>query len=216
MIEAFYVGYAMLREQVWDFVVKLDGDLSFGRDYFASCLTRFEAEATLGIGGGTIRRLEAGGLEIDSPGDPAFHVRGATKIYRRACWNDIGPLIRAPGWDTVDEVKANARGWSTRTFADLTLIQLKPTGAAYGQWRNWFKNGRANYIAGYHPAFMIGKCVKRAIQRPVVVGSLGLLAGYVSGYISREPQMNDKDAMCYLRRHQVRFLLGLPSIYDSK
>ena len=30
----------------------------------------------------------------------------------------IGGLIRAPGWDTVDEVKANMHGWETWTFKD--------------------------------------------------------------------------------------------------
>ena len=29
----------------------------------------------------------------------------------------LGGLLRAPGWDTVDEVKANMLGWSTRSFS---------------------------------------------------------------------------------------------------
>ena len=39
-------------------------------------------------------------------------MRGATKIYKRDCWEAIGGLWVAPGWDTIDEVKANMLGWT--------------------------------------------------------------------------------------------------------
>ena len=214
VIEAFHEGYALLRSQHWDYLVKLDGDLSFAPDYFEECFKSFVAEVELGIGGGTICQLENGQLKVDSAGDPPFHVRGATKIYRRACWEDIKPLIQAPGWDTIDEIKANLHGWTTRTFSNLKLIQHKPTGGADGRWRNWFKNGRANYITGYHPLFMMLKCLKRALHRPLLLGSIALWTGYCSGYIRRIPQLSDKDVIHYLRQQQLRRLLLLPSIYD--
>jgi biofilm PGA synthesis N-glycosyltransferase PgaC len=216
VIEAFDAGYSLVNDDGWDFIVKLDGDLSFAPDYFEQCFKIFEAEATLGIGGGTVCRLERGGLRVDSVGDPPFHVRGATKIYRRACWEQISPLVRAPGWDTIDEVKANQHGWTTRTFANLALIQHKPTGEADGGWRNWFKNGRANYITGYHPVFMMAKCAKRSLDRPYLLGSLALLTGYWSGYMERIPQMADREAIRYLRQQQVRRLLLQPSIYGQR
>ena len=78
---------------------------------------------------------------VESPGDPPFHVRGATKIYRRECWAQIGPLVKAPGWDTVDEVKANMHGWTTRSFPKLPLMQHKPTGTADGAWRTRSRTG---------------------------------------------------------------------------
>ena len=33
---------------------------------------------------------------------PRFHVRGATKIYRRECWEQIGGLWPAAGWGIID------------------------------------------------------------------------------------------------------------------
>jgi glycosyltransferase involved in cell wall biosynthesis len=212
VVEAFGAGYAIVRHD-WDFVVKLDGDLSFDNDYFERCLAHFEADPRLGIGGGTVCRVENGRVRIDSPGDPRFHVRGATKIYRRACWMRIAPLVAAPGWDTIDEVRANQQGWVTRTFGDVTLIQHKPTGAAEGRWRDAFKNGRANYQAGYHPLFMLAKCVRRAARRPFLVESSALAAGFCSGYLKRLPQQAGKDSIRYLRSQQMRRLLMQPSIY---
>jgi biofilm PGA synthesis N-glycosyltransferase PgaC len=213
VMEAFYSGLALLHDEAWDYLVKLDGDLSFAPDYFERCFEMFERDTKLGIGGGTVCQLEHGETTVDSKGDPPFHVRGATKIYRRACWEAISPLARATGWDTIDEVKANHRGWSTRTFAGLTLVQHKPTGAADGAWRNAFKNGRANYATGYHPLFLMAKCVKRSVDTPVLLGSLALLSGYVSGYVRRIPRAAEPQVIQYLRRQQVRRLLNRPSIY---
>ena len=215
VVEAFNAGISLVGDVAWDFLVKLDGDLSFNADYFEKCLEHFELDETLGIAGGTVCRLEGDQVKIDSIGDPPFHVRGATKIYRRSCWERISPLAVAPGWDTIDEVKANLHGWSTRTFFDLDVIQHKPTGAADGRWRNWFKNGYANYMTGYHPLFMLAKCLKRAPRRPLLIESAALFAGYCSGYVRRIPQVCDRDAIRFLRREQVRRLLQRPSIYTS-
>lgn len=215
VVEAFYAGYALLRDEEWDFIVKLDGDVSFASDYFERCFEIFAAVVELGIGGGTVCRLDCGRLRIDSIGDPPFHVRGATKIYRRACWERISPLVMAPGWDTVDEVKANLYGWTTGTFRGLVVVQHKPTGAADGSWRDAYKNGRANYIAGYHPLFMLAKCVKRALHRPVLVQSLALFAGFFSGYVKAIPQA-DEEVVRYLRKQQVRRLLLQSSLYGQQ
>ncbi|MGO9373414.1 MAG: glycosyltransferase family 2 protein, partial [Syntrophobacteraceae bacterium] len=215
VIEAFYDGYSVVDRKDFDFLVKLDGDLSFAPDYFEKCFDYFAGEPMLGIGGGMICRLDNGQLKEDSAGDPPFHVRGATKIYRRKCWETIKPLVKAPGWDTVDEVKANMLGWTSRTFRDLSLVQHKPTGAADGKWRNWFKNGLANYVTGYHPIFMLGKCFKRTFQQPYFVTAVALWAGFCSGYIKQLPQVKDRQLIRYLRRQQLRRLSGLPSIYTG-
>ena len=213
VVEAFYEGYSVVGDQSWDFIVKLDGDLSFNPKYFQECLTYFNSEPSLGIAGGTVCVLKNGRQVIDSLGDPPFHVRGATKIYRRACWEKISPLFKGPGWDTIDEIKANLHGWTTQTFADLKIIQHKATGGADGNWRNWFKNGRANYITGYHPLFMLAKCFKRAFQRPLLVESIALSAGFLSGYLKKIGRLEDSDTVRYLRKQQIRRLLMRSSIY---
>lgn len=213
VMDAFYAGYDALTHETWDYIVKLDGDLSFSSNYFEQCFKIFNEEEKLGIGGGTVCQLENDQMRVDSVGDPPFHVRGATKIYRRSCWEKITPLSKMPGWDTIDEVKANLHGWTTRTFADLKLIQHKPTGEAEGFWRDRYKNGRANYITGYHPIFMLAKCVKRVLRKPVFIESLALLAGFCSGYLNKIPQVSDIEAIRYLRQQQIRRLLLRPSIY---
>lgn len=213
VMEAFYAGHSLLGSEAWDYLVKLDGDLSFEADYFERSFLHFGSDPKLGIGGGTIYSMVTGTAAIDSTGDPPFHVRGATKIYRRACWEAIAPLVRAPGWDTIDEVKANMLGWATRTFPELRLLQHKPTGSADGNWRNAFKNGRANYVTGYDPMFMLAKCVKRAAQRPAFITGLAMAAGFGSGYLAGTPRTPDSNVIRYLRQQQRRRLLLRSSIY---
>lgn len=215
VINAFYDGYALVRDEPWDFLVKLDGDLSFDPAYFARCLERFHADPKLGLGGGTICNPIHESLVVESPGDPVFHVRGATKIYRRACWEAIGGLLQAPGWDTLDELKANMLGWKTCTFPELKLIHYRIAGKADGVWKNWVKNGRANYITGYHPLFMLCKCLKRLGEKPYGLVAAGLGFGYCSGYLRRIPRVNDRELIRYLRRQQLRCLTLRSSLWNA-
>ena len=95
----------------------------------------------------------------------------------------------APGWDTMDEVKANSLGWSTRSFPHLHLIHHRDTGSATEFGRPLVKYGRANYICGYHP-FVHAQQVRGAFlaRKPYIVGSIGLMYGFVSGYLTNAPR----------------------------
>jgi poly-beta-1,6-N-acetyl-D-glucosamine synthase len=209
VIDAFYKGCESLKAPDWDFIVKLDGDLALPADYFQKCLAEFRADPRLGIGGGVVGHPDGPRIRIEQT--PHFHVRGATKIYRRDCWEAIGGLLKAPGWDTVDELKANMLGWTTRSFPHLPILQNRPTGATNSTWGNWVKNGCANYVAGYHPLFMFLKCVRHGLHSPVT--GLALFYGYLSGYGRRAPRVEDKALIRYVREQQMRRLLNRDSIW---
>ncbi|MCX7868258.1 MAG: glycosyltransferase family 2 protein [Limisphaera sp.] len=216
VMEAFHEGCILTADVSWEYLVKLDGDLAFAPDYFARCLEHFEKDPRLGIGGGLVCKRVGERLIVEAADDPAFHVRGATKIYRRACWEQIGGLLPLPGWDTVDELKANMLGWSTRTFPELKVEQLKDTGSADGRWRNWIKNGLANYVACYDPLFMLAKCFRRGLHRPYLMAGLGLGWGYLSGYLRRLPRVEDPSFRRYVRQQQRNLLRGRPSLWSLR
>jgi glycosyltransferase involved in cell wall biosynthesis len=211
VVEAFNDGYRALVSRDWDFIVKFDGDLSFDPTYFEKCIAHFDAEPKLGVGGGSIYHVVEGEPILERC--PKFHVRGATKIYRRACWSAIGGFWPAPGWDTFDEIKANRLGWTTRNFPELRLTHHRQTGSAEGLWKGLVKNGRANYVCGYHPVFMLGKCLRRLIAKPYVIGSAGLMYGFVTGYLRRIPQVDDADTITYMRAQQVGRMMGGETIW---
>ena len=161
-----------------------------------------DADSKLGIGGGVISHYVNGAMKVEET--PQFHVRGATKIYRRTCWEQIAGIVKGAGWDTVDEVKANMLGWKTHSFPDLEVVHYRYTGAANGAWRNAVKNGLWSYVSGYHPVYVLARCSNRMLRKPSIVGSVGLLWGFLQGYLKKIPQIDDKVLIRYLRKQQLR------------
>jgi poly-beta-1,6-N-acetyl-D-glucosamine synthase len=210
-IHGFIEGYQSLSRHDWDFLVNLDGDLTFSPEYFEGCFQRFAANPKLGIAGGTIYNQVGTHLECEECAN--FHVRGATKIYRRDCWTALEGMHPGLGWDTVDEIKANMRGWITLSFPDLMLIHHRFTGTAEGRWWGLVKDGEADYIVGYHPIYFLAKCLRRLFRRPVLVGAIGLGYGFLRSYVHRDSRINNRDFIRYVRRQQLRRLFGLKSIW---
>lgn len=211
VVEAFYDGYSALDCGDWQFIVKLDGDLSFRPDYFEKCFEHFRREPRLGIGGGEIYHDTAGTLKLET--NPKFHVRGATKIYRRECWEAIGGLRQVPGWDTIDEVEANMLGWTSYSFADLPLVHHRPTGLADGLLKDRVKHGLACYVVGYHPLFVLASSLSRLTQKPFILGSAAICWGFVKGRFTGLRRVEDKRLIGYLQRQQLRRLCGMETIW---
>ncbi len=211
IIEAFYDGFNSLFCTDWEFMSKLDGDLSFEPGYFAGMFEKFRENAKLGIVGGTLYHFKDGEKVIET--GPTFHVRGGAKIFRRACWEAIGGLWVGPGSDTVDEVKANMLGWTTMSFSDLEMLHHRPTGSSWGRWGGLVKDGKIDYVYGSHPLFLAAKSAARIVRRPYVIGSVALLYGYMAAYFQRIPRVNDPDLIRYLRRQQLARLFGGETIW---
>lgn len=211
VMEAFYHGYNLLHHKDWDFLVKLDGDLSFSPDYFEKCFAHFSEDASLGIGGGEIRHFIDSQMKPEK--NPRFHIRGATKIYRRACWEAIDGLWLAPGWDTIDEVTANMMGWKTYTFLELGLFHHRLTGLEEGLIRDRIKHGVACYVSGYHPLFVAASCFRRLTQKPRMLGSIAILYGFLKSHVTHPPRMHDRSYLVYIRAQQLRRLCGMETIW---
>jgi poly-beta-1,6-N-acetyl-D-glucosamine synthase len=211
VMEAFYDGYDTLQCNDWDFIVKLDGDLSFAPEYFEKCFEYFHRDPKLGIGGGEIYHSIFGNLELEKT--PRFHVRGATKIYRKSCWEAIDRLWPAPGWDTIDEVKANMLGWKTYAFADLHLLHYRFTGSEGGLLHDRVKHGMVCYISGYHPLFVLASSLYRMTQKPYIIGSAAVLYGYLKAHLTHPPRLEDRSYVTYIRGQQLRRLLGMHTIW---
>ncbi|MGF7182420.1 glycosyltransferase family 2 protein [Tunturiibacter psychrotolerans] len=211
VMEAFFEGYNNLQANSWDFIVKLDGDLSFDPDYFEKCFAYFSRDSELGIGGGEIHHNVSGELKLEE--NPRFHVRGATKIYKRACWEAIGGLWPAPGWDTIDEVKANMLGWKTYAFHDLRLLHHRFTGSEEGLFHDRVKHGVACYVSGYHPLYLAASCLHRLGKRPYLVGSVGIICGFLKAQFAHQPRPEDRSYLEYIRGQQLRRLCGMQTIW---
>jgi biofilm PGA synthesis N-glycosyltransferase PgaC len=194
---AFTDGLAALDEPI-DVIVKLDADVSFEQEFFERLLDRFASDPELGIASGVC-------LEQDEAGEwqPIYtsraHARGATRAYRSACLEDVLPLEADSAWDTVDELKAKAAGWTTATFRDIPFYHHRKLGTRDGSRRAWIDQGRMAYYTGYRPSYVVGRAVFRSLREPMALASL---AGYAGALIRRDAQCSDPGARRILRDEQ--------------
>ena len=208
VIEAFYTGYETLTCQDYDFIVKLDGDLSFEPTYFESLWREFASNPRLGIaGGGVYEKLDGKNWVLEDPSRD--HVRGPTKVYRRACFEAIGGLAPALGWDGVDEWKALTLGWEVQSFPELKVFHHRITGAATGPLKSRIEQGYGAYYMGYHPLFIIARGILYMFMRPYLVGGMVMMIAYFLAGLRGQERLSDPSVIRYIRRTQLRKLVSL-------
>jgi hypothetical protein len=207
-IVAFKLGLSHLVLESYDYIVKLDADMRFAPDYFERLFAKFDADPKLGIAGGLLYEERGGTLEPDH--DPAWHVRGATKVYRRQCFEDIGGLLPLLGWDGVDEVQAYLKGWRSQSFKDIGFVHLRPQGTSGGGiLHGRTRLGLASYVLRYHPLWVLVRSLRLGSNRPYIIGGVAYLLGYARAAIIRPPRLDDMDAVRALRRAQMQRLMGV-------
>ena len=197
-VVAFNAGIAAIAV-LPDLLVKLDADVSFDADYFEALASRFLADPRLGIAGGGCWEKDDSGrwLPQHVTGD---HVRGATRVYRRACFEDVSPLAERLGWDGIDELTAQVKGWRTTTFADLYFRHHRPVGQRDGTWSSWASRGDTAYYMRYRPSYLLARSVYQSRRD---IHALAMVWGYVAAAVRRERRHEDDGVAAHLRRQQA-------------
>jgi glycosyltransferase involved in cell wall biosynthesis len=204
VIRAFNRGYEDAKGVDYDFIVKLDCDLSFDPDYFEKLLGRFSANPKLGIASGVYWE-SANGVDWNEIAMPAYHACGASKVIRRDCWEQINGFIASRGWDTVDEIRAITHGWETTHFRDLKMKHWKIEGSGIGSWKTNIMHGEIYYLTGGGIFFFLLKVLHRLKSRPVLFGGVAVLWGYLRSLLARKPRLvNAAEARCYRKLLNAR------------
>ncbi|MCM0082862.1 glycosyltransferase family 2 protein [Geomonas sp. Red32] len=179
VVTAFNCGAQRLASLDYDFIVKLDGDLRLSADYFERLAGRFLDDPTLGIASGVYLEREGGGWSVIRM--PAYHAAGASKMVRRCCFEEIGGFSPTLGWDTLDEIKAQARGWKTAHFDDLPFQHLKSEGSGIGKLKTSMLHGRIFYLTGGRADLFLVKALKRMlVGRPPILHGVLMMWGYLT------------------------------------
>ncbi|MDP3679491.1 MAG: glycosyltransferase family A protein [Flavobacterium sp.] len=201
VIQAFHKGFETLDEE-YDVIVKLDADLILPNNYFETILNIFEKDATIGMAGG-FAYIEKNGEWILENLTDKDHIRGAFKAYRKACFQQIGNLKPAMGWDTVDELLSKFYGWKVVTDASLIVKHLKPTGANYNKTAR-YKQGEAFYTLGYGFLITSIASAKLAMMKKKPLLFLDYIKGFWKAKAAKTPLLVTAEQAKFIRKYRLK------------
>lgn len=189
-------------DSAWDVVAKLDADLELPPCALRHLLDRLEEDATLGIAGTFLSEHDEAGV-ARRVSTRERHVHGATKFYRRACFEQIAPIPPILGWDTIDELTAQMHGWTTRSFGlpGGDPLHLRPRGAYDGLLRAHRRWGECAYAFGEPLPVTMLLAARDARDGRRTLGPINYVAGWVSAALRRQPRAAT-DVRAFVRRAQ--------------
>ena len=175
VINAFYQGFKTL-DGDYDIISKFDADLIFPKNYLETLIAYFKNNPKTGMFGGFcyIQKNDEWVLENLTNKD---HIRGALKSYKKACFDAIGGLKPAMGWDTIDELLAQYHNWEIKTDTSLHVKHLKPTGNTYNP-KAKYKQGEAFYRMRYGFIITLIASIKLALLKK----KPKLIIDYIRGF----------------------------------
>jgi glycosyltransferase involved in cell wall biosynthesis len=196
VVRAFEAGVERL-DPLPDVVVKLDADLTLDPTYFERLVAAFADDARLGIASGIC--LE----ERDGAWRPLHgtrsHVWGAARAYRRGCLTDVRPLVERQGWDEIDALRAQVRGWRVGTIPELSFRHHRPEGERDGGSRRWADQGDTAHYMGYRFSYLL---LRTLFNLRDDRAAIAMPWGFLRATLERRSTLDDPDVRALLRREQ--------------
>lgn len=199
VIQAFHEGEKHL-DGDYDIIVKADADLIFPHDYFETVISHFQSDERTGMAGG-FAYIEKNGKWILENLTDKDHIRGAFKAYRKECFNQIGGLKAAMGWDTVDELLCRFYGWKIKTDESLHVKHLKPTGVDYNKISR-YKQGEAFYTLGYGFLITTIASLKLALRKRKPLLFIDYLRGFFKAKSKKKPLLVTDEQAKFIRKYR--------------
>lgn len=205
VINAFNKGFEQIGSD-WDVIVKLDADLILPANYFETILSEFKNDETVGMAGGFAYIERNGTWFLESLTDKD-HIRGAFKAYRKKCFEQIGGLKPAMGWDTVDELLSKFYNWKVVTVPELKVKHLKPTGASYDKTAR-YKQGEAFYTLGYGFTITAIASLKLALKKKKPALYFDYMHGFFKAKSANKPMLVTEEQAKFIRSYRLAKMKG--------
>jgi glycosyltransferase involved in cell wall biosynthesis len=214
-VRAFAWGVEQL-DGPWDVVAKIDADIRLTPTTLATVERAFEEDPRLGIAGPFVTVIE-NGQHVRHRGRPE-QVLGATRFYRSACFDEISPLPLLLGWDTIDYVRAQLRGWRTYSVEvpEGDPMHLRPMSSRDGVLRGYRRRGVCAWCAGEPFLHVILMGAQLVGDRPRVLAGTSYVIGWLGAALRRmpraEPEVLDavrRDTLARIRARARLELAGL-------
>lgn len=210
VVAAFKYGITQIKHKEYEYLAKLDGDMSFGPRYLEIMFKHFAEDERLAAISGKVFREENGKRIEEHIIDE--HVAGQFKLYRREAFKDIGGFVEEVLWDGIDVHTARMKGWSTASIhdPDAILMHHRLMGSSdKNVYRGRLRWGRGIWFMGYHPLYAIASGIFRMREKPFLIGGLLIILGYAGAALKRAPRYNNLEFRKHLHQWQLKKLKAL-------
>ncbi|MDO5607519.1 MAG: glycosyltransferase family 2 protein [Capnocytophaga sp.] len=205
VVQTFNAGLSFLHPDT-DIICKYDADLVFPENYLEVMESEFSKNLRLGMCGGHCL-IEKNGAWVLENLTSKNHLRGALKAYRKECFEAVGGLKIAMGWDTADELLARYHGWEVKTIEGLGVKHLRPTGAGYNLNARYLQ-GSVFYRLRYGYILSLLASVKLALKK----GNVRLSADYIKGFFKakneKQPFLVTKEQGKWIRKYRWQAIVN--------
>ena len=211
VVEAFYEGYAAVTTASYDFICKMDGDLTLGPTYFETLFEQFDQDPYLGAASGKLFLDMGDGQRVEERITDES-VLGGVLCLSRSCFDAIGGFTRQVMWDGITFHRCRMAGYRTRSFRDerLVITDHRIMGSSHKSiFHGRLRWGWGQYFMGTHPLYILVVGLYRMIERPYISGGILIVSGYIKGWVTHTPQYNHPGFRASLHAWQLeRLKLG--------
>ncbi len=210
-VQAVTAGLDQARSLEFEIIGNLDADISFERDYMEFLLQRLSEDAELGVAGTPF--TQDGGYDSarDSfEGDN--YVAGPCQLFRYRCFQEIGGYVPNPagGVDWIAVMTARMKGWKVRAFPEKRFHHYRTLGTAgRGALGALFSYGEKDYYLGGSPVWQLFRVAYRMGKKPILLGGLALLLGYVWAALRRVQLAVSPELQRFHRQEQMKKLRAI-------
>jgi biofilm PGA synthesis N-glycosyltransferase PgaC len=210
VIEAFYEGLDTLELKQFDYLCKLDLDLIMPLRYFETLIAKMNSNPRLGNCSGKPYFIDKASGSFVSEGCGDENAIGASKFYRRECFEEIGGFVRQVMWDGIDGHRCRQLGWIAMSWdeSDIRFTHLRPMGSSQKSIvTGRIRHGFGQFFMGTGVFYMLVSGAYRMTKRPFVIGGLAMMWGYLKSWLLGVPRFEDKELSSFIRKYQWTCLL---------
>ncbi|MBN2299131.1 MAG: glycosyltransferase family 2 protein [Deltaproteobacteria bacterium] len=190
VVEAFYAGYQAIRSKKYDYICKMDGDLTVGPLYFETLFDKFKQDPYLGAASGKLYLDMSDGKLIEERISDESVLGGVLCISRR-CFEAIGGFVQQVMWDGITFHRCRMEGFRTCSFKDrdLMIYDHRLMGSSHKSvFHGRIRWGWGQYFMGTHPLYILAIGAYRMLEHPFVIGGILIVLGYLKGWIIKTPR----------------------------
>ena len=201
VVRAFLCGYQTLDVPFFEFIVKLDADLTLPPNYFEEVGKVFDLYPSVGMCGGYLSESFNGNWKKARAA--GYHLRGAIKAYRKKCFDQIDGIRPVYNWDFLDEMTAMYFGWQVKIL-QLEVKHHRKTSTLINRGLKFSSmQGQIYYKDGYDLFLLALRSVPFGLYiKPYLLSSLALILGFLSSCITKPEKDVDAELEEFIRKFQ--------------